>query len=85
MKKCGASQHGEIRPRNGNTLGNGNRIGGDALAMGRCLRVFKFKSAAENLEGVIVRLNEKLEGLVQFSGFISTSSTMVYLASIIIW
>jgi hypothetical protein len=38
--------------------------------MGRCLRVFKFKSAAENLEGVIVRLNEKLEGLVQFSGFI---------------
>jgi len=53
--------------------------------MGRCLRVFKFKSAAENLEGVIVRLNEKLEGLVQFSGFISTSSTMVYLASIIIW
>ena len=45
MKKCGASQHGEIRPRNGNTLGNGNRIGSDALAMGRCLRVFKFKSA----------------------------------------
>jgi hypothetical protein len=45
MKKCGASQHGEIRERNGNVLGNGNGVGSDALAMGLCFRVFKFKSA----------------------------------------
>ena len=33
-------------------------------------RVFKFKSASERFEGVIVRLSEKLEGFSQFSGFL---------------
>ena len=50
VKKSGASQDGEIRERNGNTLSNGNGVGGDALGMGLCFPVFKFKSAAENLE-----------------------------------
>ncbi len=36
MKKSGASQHGEIRERNGNTLRNGNGIRGYTLAMGLC-------------------------------------------------
>jgi hypothetical protein len=52
MKKSGASQYGEIRKRNGNTLSNGNGIGGDTLGMGPCVLVFDAKSASERFEGV---------------------------------
>jgi hypothetical protein len=34
VKTSGASQHGEIRERNGDTLCNGNGTGGDTLTMG---------------------------------------------------
>jgi hypothetical protein len=70
VKKSGASQYGEIRKRNGNALGNGNGVGGDALAMGLSLYVFKCKSASQHFQGVIVRLGEKIEGVGQLSGFL---------------
>ena len=73
VKKSGASQHGEIRERNGNVLGNGNGVGSDALGVACGFGVFKVKSAAECFEGVIVRLSEKLEGLVNSAVFRCTS------------
>jgi hypothetical protein len=70
VKKSGASQHGEIREGNGNVLGNGNGVGGDALGMAGGFRFFKVQSA---------------RALVSSAVFFSSSSTMMYLASIIIW
>ena len=51
VKKSDASENVQKLERNGNTRSNGHSIGGDTLAMGLCFRVFKFKSAAENLQG----------------------------------
>ena len=56
--------------RNRNGLGDGDGIGRDAPGMVRGFHVLKVKSAAESFEGVIISLSEKLEGFVQFSGFL---------------
>jgi hypothetical protein len=70
VKKSGASQHGEIREGNGNVLGNGNGVGGDALGMAGGFRFFKVQSAAKGFEGVVVRLRQKIQGVGQLSSFL---------------
>ena len=69
VKKSAASQHGEIRERNGNALGNGNGVGSDALGVAKCFHVFKVESAAESFEGVVVRLRQKIQGVGQLRRF----------------
>ena len=68
VQKSGASENSQILERNGNALGNGNGVGGDALGMAKCFRVFKAKSAAECCDGVVVRLRE-VEGIGQLRRF----------------
>ena len=50
---------------NGNGLGDGNGVGTDALGVAFGFDVFKLKSAAECLKGVVVRLRQKIEGVGQ--------------------
>ena len=70
VKKSGASQHDEIREGNGNVLGNGNGVGGDALGVPLDFGGLKVQSAAERFEGVVVRLRQKIQGVGQLSRFL---------------
>ena len=70
VKKSCASENRQIVERNGNTFGDRNGIGADALAMAFCVLVFKGKGAAECFDGVVVSLSKKLEGLGQFFCFL---------------
>jgi hypothetical protein len=70
VKKSGASENTQILERNGNALGNGNGIGGDALGVASGIRFFRVKSAAECFDSVVLSLSEMLESVSQFSGFL---------------
>ena len=69
VKKSDASENVQKLERNGNTRSNGHSIGGDTLAMGLCSASLSSRVLPRTCR-VIVRLNEKLESVSQFSGFL---------------
>src|SRR5215469_6620094 len=68
VEECSASHDREVARGNWNCLGDGNGEGRDALAMAVGFHIFKFKSAAESFDGVVISL---CEGCGQFLGSFS--------------
>src|SRR5215469_7790506 len=68
VEECSASHDREVARGNWSCLGDGNCEGRDALAMAVGFHIFKFKSAAESFDGVVISL---CEGCGQFLGSFS--------------